>query len=122
MYKNKILYVVLVLVLTPIVLIFNYKMSSNSIDSHNDSVVDYKNNTNNESKDNSNNGPKGDVITKYLLNNITGKLCCDEIGGTISGRSCVFKDLDGTELEIDYRYLEDYNGKNYCTDEYFDRR
>lgn len=110
MEKKQILGAIAVFILTLGVLIFNYKRGYKSVEINNGS----KNNTDNDSIN--------DSITKYLLDNINGKMCCEEIGGTVSGKSCFFKDLDGTELEINYRYLEDYNGKNYCTDEYFDRK
>lgn len=99
MKKKQILGAIFVFALILGVLIFNYKNNSVN-DSNNDSAND---------------------ITRYLLDNITGKMCCEEIGGSISGKICIFSDLDGTQLEINYRYLQDYNGKNYCTDEYFDR-
>jgi hypothetical protein len=105
MEKKQILGAIVVFILVLCILFFNYKSLDRSTG-------------NNGSKNNSGHDP----IVKHLLDNISGKMCCEEIGGTISGKSCVFEDLDGTELEINYRYLEDYNGKNYCTDEYFDRK
>lgn len=63
----------------------------------------------------------GSFMVPKLLSNMSSKACCMEIGGTVSGNVCVFDDLDGTELMIELNKLEDSNGKNYCTDEYFDR-
>ena len=59
---------------------------------------------------------------KQLVTSITGKLCCQEIGGTISGSNCSFKDLDGKDLTVKLNEIENHNGKNYCTDAYFDRK
>ena len=59
---------------------------------------------------------------KQLVTSITGKLCCQEIGGTVSGSNCNFKDLDGTDLTVKLNEIENHNGKNYCTDAYFDRK
>jgi len=102
MEKKQIVGFIIAFILVLGVLIFNYKKDSKSVDSNNDSVHD--------------------ATMKNLLSKISGKLCCEEIGGIVSNTDCIFKDLDGKELKINYRYLEDYDGKNYCTDEYFDRK
>ena len=41
---------------------------------------------------------------------------------TISEKDCIFKDVDGTEMTVKLEDIENYNGINYCTDEYFDRK
>lgn len=63
----------------------------------------------------------GSLLVPKLLSNASSKACCIEIGGTVSEKKCVFKDLDGKELNIELNKLEDNNGINYCTDEYFNR-
>lgn len=126
MEKKQILGAIVVFILTFCVLVFNYKRDFKSVvsdnSSKNNSIDDINYDDSYDGQSNSGSGSINDAITKRLLDNINGKMCCEEIGGTVSGKSCVFEDLDGTELEINYRYLEDYNGKNYCTDEYFDRK
>ena len=118
MEKKQILGAVVVFILILCALFLNYKLLDVSTEFHSGS----RDNSNNGHGNDSSSDSINDSVMKYLLNNMNAKMCCEEIGGTISGKSCVFEDLDGTELEINYRYLEDYNGKNYCTDEYFDRK
>ena len=63
----------------------------------------------------------GSFLVPKLLSNVSDKACCNEIGGTISGKYCIFEDLNGKELSVQLDKLENSNGINYCTDEYFDR-
>lgn len=63
----------------------------------------------------------GSVMVPKLMSNVSAKACCAEIGGTVYGKSCMFEDLDGKKMNVRLSNLEDYNGVNYCTDEYFDR-
>ncbi len=63
----------------------------------------------------------GSMIVPKLMSNVSSKACCQEIGGIISGNSCIFEDLDGNNLNIKLDKLENNNGINYCTDEYFNR-
>lgn len=76
----------------------------------------------NKSKDNDSESTQYSSIEEYLLSSIRHKFCCQEIGGTISEKECIFKDIDGTEMTVKLEDIENYNGINYCTDEYFDRK
>ena len=63
----------------------------------------------------------GSFLVPKLLSNVSSKECCHEIGGTISGKYCIFEDLNGKELSVQLDKLENSNDINYCTDEYFYR-
>ena len=76
----------------------------------------------NKSKDKDLEDTRNSSIEEYLLSTIRYKACCREIGGTVSEKNCKFSDLNGKELTIKLEEIENYNGINYCTDEYFDRK
>ena len=60
--------------------------------------------------------------TKPLMSSIESKSCCMEIGGTVSNNKCTFNDLDGTKITVKLSNIGNDNGKNYCTDEYINRK